>query len=613
MTDLKHIREIAENVGLGNIAKEIDAIDYRSKQENATLILPLVGEFSSGKTTLINALTDSKKLETATKPTTATIYEVHFGCDSCHAKVLNESNKVIEFNDISDLKNDALGDATVVTVFDTSNKVPASTILVDTPGLSSPDPKHKQTLVDFLPKSDAILLVSDINQQLTRSCIEFVKTMTLSKRPIYLVLTKSDTKSSTELFKVKDYILNNIDIKFQGVAFVSAANGELSELYKLFDSIQKDKNNILKQVNEQRIKNCVSIIIKRIDELLNSSGNDKEADSAIQKQKHELDTLKRNIENLADSMREDISSTERDTVRRFDDTIFDRLDTLAANKSANFDAEAVSIINCTSSLLFNDYKMNVQEVLRSKVNERAGTDQSIDLHSLAELDLSKIGLSGFSYNLNLNEMGHEYDGMIANGVKVAAVAAAAVAIVAAAPVAGTAAAGTTAAGTTAAGAAAEGAATYGLGDLAIDAILYHQLSKEENENEEQNLQLQQLTNNKPQLPQSQYVQQSPPKKGIVEGIVGSITDKTMGKPQRRRAIHDYIDGTLLPEFKIQLQNISNSLINFVRNTLNKEAEANLQSMTKVLDELIAERKNKKEAYQKRINDLVNYKIELQNI
>ena len=609
MTDLKHIREIAENVGLSNIAKEIDAIDYRSKQEKAALILPLVGEFSSGKTTLINALTDSKKLETATKPTTATIYEVHFGCDSCHAKVLNESNEVIEFNDISDLKNDALGDATVVTVFDTSNKVPASTILVDTPGLSSPDPKHKQTLVDFLPKSDAILLVSDINQQLTRSCIEFVKTMSLSKRPIYLVLTKSDTKSSTELYKVKDYILNNIDIKFQGVAFVSAANGELSELYKLFDSIQKDKNNILKQVNEQRIKNCVSIIIKRIDELLNSSGNDKEADSAIQKQKHELDTLKRNIENLADSMREDISSTERDTVRRFDDTVFDRLDTLAANKSANFDAEAVSIINCTSSLLFNDYKMNVQELLRSKVNERVGTDQSIDLHSLAELELSKIGLSGFSYNLNLNEMGHEYDGMIANGVKVAAVAAAAVAIVAAAPVAGTAVAGTTAAGTT----AAEGAATYGLVDIAGDVFNYYQNSKEADVNKQQAQQIQQLMQNTPQPPQTQTVQQAPPKKGIVEGIVGSITDKTMGKPQRRRAIHDYIDGTLLPEFKIQLQNISNSLINFVRNTLNKEAEANLQSMTKVLDELIAERKNKKEAYQKRINDLLNYKIELQNI
>lgn len=621
MKDLKTIHDIAENVGLHNIAAEITAIEMRSNQENASLILPLVGEFSSGKTTLINALTDCKKLETATKPTTATIYEVHFGCESCYAKVLNELNETIEVNDISNLKNDALRDAKVVTVFDTSTKVPSSTILVDTPGLSSPDPKHKQTLVDFLPKADAVLLVSDINQQMTRSMTEFVKTMTLSKRPIFLVLTKSDTKSAAEVLAAKKYILDNIPIKFQGVACVSASKDDLTELYSIFETIQKDKNDILKLVNEQRVQNCITVILRRIDELLNSSSNDKDAENAIQKQKHELDKLKRNIDNLVESMHDDISSSERDIVRRFDDTIFDRLDTLAANRSANFDAEAVSIINCTSSLLFNDYKMNIQEMLKAKVNERQGTDHSINLHSLASLDLSNISLKGFSYNLDLNSMGHEYDGLIATGVKVAAVVAIVAGAAMAAPAAGVAGGSTAAAGAaegaTAAAGVAEGAtATYGLGDLAIDAMLYHQncqLSKVVNEDKEQEIQLQQLPQDVSQLPQNQNVQQPAPQKGIVESIVGHFTDSTMGKPQRRRAIHDYIDGTLLPEFKLQLNGISNSLVNFIRTVLNKEAEENLQSMTKALEELVEERKNKKEAFQKRINELNNYKTLLQNI
>lgn len=615
MKDLKTIHDIAENIGLNNIAAEITAIEMRSNQENARLILPLVGEFSSGKTTLINALTDCKKLETATKPTTATIYEVHFGSESCHAKVLNEQNETIEVNDISSLKNEALCDAKVVTVFDTSTKVPSSTILVDTPGLSSPDPKHKQTLVDFLPKADAVLLVSDINQQVTRSMTEFVKTMTLSKRPIYMVLTKSDTKSATEVSAAKKYILDNIPIKFQGVACVSASNNDLTELYSIFETIQKDKNAILKLVNEQRVQNCISVILSRIEELLNSSSNDKDAENAIQKQKHELDKLKRNIDNLVESMRDDIFSSERDIVRRFDDTIFDRLDTLAANKSANFDAEAVSIINCTSSLLFNDYKMNIQEMLKAKVNEREGTDHSINLHSLSSLDLSNISLKGFSYNLDLNSMGHEYDGIIATGVTVAAVVAvAAVAAPAVGAVGGsTAVAGAAEGATAVAGAAESASAAYGLGDFAIDALLYHQLSKIDDENKEQNKQLQQLPQDVPQLPQNQNAQQPAPQKGIVENIVGHFTDSAMGKPQRRRAIHDYIDGTLLPEFKIQLNGISNSLVNFIRTALNKEAEENLQSMTKAMEELIEERKNKKEAFQKRISELNNYKTILQNI
>lgn len=151
--NLGKLIEIANYLGLQEIETEIDAIKKRTLQENASIVLPLVGEFSSGKTTLINALTDSKKLETATKPTTATIYEVHFGCESCCAKVVAENGNIQDVNDIADLKNETLADASVVTVFDTSNRVPSTTILVDTPGLSSPDPKHKQTLVSFFAKS----------------------------------------------------------------------------------------------------------------------------------------------------------------------------------------------------------------------------------------------------------------------------------------------------------------------------------------------------------------------------------------------------------------------------------------------------------------------------
>ncbi|MBQ3771368.1 MAG: dynamin family protein, partial [Bacteroidaceae bacterium] len=191
MKDIEKISCIAEYLQLDNVVEELKAIDFRSKQENANLILPLVGEFSSGKTTLINALTDCKKLETATKPTTATIYEVHFGCNTCRADVVDENGNIRGVEDIASLKNEELTEAQVVTVFDTSKRVPSNTILVDTPGLSSPDPKHKQMLVNFLPQADGIMLVTDINQQITRSLTDFIETMKLSKRPIYLILTKA--------------------------------------------------------------------------------------------------------------------------------------------------------------------------------------------------------------------------------------------------------------------------------------------------------------------------------------------------------------------------------------------------------------------------------------
>ena len=106
MENLGKLIEIANAINAKDLEKDLFKIKERSLQTNADLIFPLVGEFSSGKTTLVNALTDSKKLETATKPTTATIYRLHFGCDHCYANVLNSDGTIQEYQDIADLKNE---------------------------------------------------------------------------------------------------------------------------------------------------------------------------------------------------------------------------------------------------------------------------------------------------------------------------------------------------------------------------------------------------------------------------------------------------------------------------------------------------------------------------
>lgn len=104
MKEILTLLNIAKDLGFNNIVADLNRIEEKSSNANCPLILPLVGEFSSGKTTLINALTDSKKLETATKPTTATIYEVHFGSSECYANVLTEGGENVKITNLSELK-----------------------------------------------------------------------------------------------------------------------------------------------------------------------------------------------------------------------------------------------------------------------------------------------------------------------------------------------------------------------------------------------------------------------------------------------------------------------------------------------------------------------------
>ena len=610
--ELQKMTTIAQSLGFNDLMAELNVLAQRQEQENCPLILPLVGEFSSGKTTLINALTDSKKLETATKPTTATIYQIHFGSESCHATVCYEDGKQIEVKDIAELKNDAINDAAIVDVYDTSNKVPSTTILVDTPGLSSSDPRHKQTLVDFLPQADAILLVSDINQQITRSITDFIKTMSLAKRQIFLVLTKSDTKSASDLIAAKEYISKNTEIPLAQVACVSAIKNDMSELYDLFDSIQKSKGDILQKVNEQRLSNIAKEMLGRIDRLMSASSSDKETDEAIHEQQHSLDKLNRNIDRLISDLRSDINDIETSISREFEDKVFDSLDTIVAGNSNDFDSEAISTINSLSSLLFSDYKVQVQKRLREKAESRSQSDDAVNLRSISELDMSSYAINGLSYNLNLNTIGHEKDGAIANGLKVAAAVAAVATVASAAPTALGAATGAASGAGATAGAAASSASALGAADLVLDAgtILYarSKLSKMERMAKFAGQASEHLT--KINDSDHKFGEQMGASKGMVESLVGFVTENMCSKPQRRRAIINYIDGTLAPQFKSELSQISNALTQAISDILHQEASTSAEQMVSALNELKSARTAKEAEFKERMAKLKDYKREL---
>ena len=617
MEHIDFLKEVAQELGQQNILNSLNAIQERASQQNANLLIPLVGEFSSGKTTLLNALTDSKKLETATKPTTATIYEIHFGCNKCEANVVLSDGQVAHLDDLGELKNDQLSDAQIVTVFDTSTKVPSSTILVDTPGLSSPVVKHRQVLVDFLPSADAILLVVDINQQVTRSLTDFIDMIKLSKRPVYIVLTKSDTKSVSEIEAAKQYIADNCKLPVQQVVVVSAAKDNMSELYDLLETIQKSKNEILAKVDGQRIKDLAQILVKYVDEMLTASSSDENLDMEIRRQQLDLDKIKRNINRLIDSMASDICEDGTKISRRFEDSMYEKLGALVAGGSANMDNDALSVINNTASLLLSEYKNNIMGILKSKVQSAQGSDSEIPVESLMSIDLSEIQISGLNYNLDLNSMGHEYDGMIKTGViAVAAVATVAAAVAtagaagAAAGAAGTAGAAAGTAGT--AGAAGTVATTVAASkavdiiDTATDvgSIIYtRKMMKRIAKTEEFAGKA---------IDKYNKIEKAD-EKGILSSMVGFATERLLSKPQRVRAVRNYVDGTLAPEFKSQMENLSQSVVNMVRGSLQNDASEMIAQKTAMLNELKEQCSEHNAEFARRKETLKQYKEKLSTI
>lgn len=555
--DANRLLEIANELGFENVVSELQPICERSNTEECTLLLPLVGLFSAGKTTLLNALTESNALETGIEPTTATIYELHFGCDHSYAKIYYPNGTSQDIDDIATLNNKQLSNATVVNIYDTSKKVPKSIILVDTPGLSSPDIKHKQVLMDFVPNADGVLLVMDVNQQLTKALSDFVKDVSLTNRPVYMVLTYCDTKTEEDVALAKKNIIDSAIVPFQDIVTVSAKTGDIQQLYNLFNDIQKNKLDIIRNADASRIKIIASKLISMIDALLQVRKEDTESER-LENLERELNQINRKVDKLLDDTLGDIEKAEKEAIRTFEDIMYEKLDSIAANRSTNHDVEAQSAIGSTSSMVCSNFQQNVRKTLLNAIT--SGNDVE-----LTEIDTSWMQLDDLSYNLNLGEMGHQYDSIIASGIKIAATV----------------------------GAAAVGASSAGAGGMfdaadTVSDVLYDGDSVG-----------------------SQLMKSSGNSSGLAS-IVGLVTDQTMGKPQRRRAIHNYLDGELMPQFSQAIQAMSEKARNDFRQQVIHNTSEKTRNLKVAIETLENERKINAEAYNERMNTLKELKKEITN-
>ena len=275
---------------------------------------------------------------------------------------------------------------------------------------------------------------------------------------------------------------------------------------------------------------------------------------------------------------------------------------MAAGKSDNFDSAAISLINNTSSLLLNEYKNNIKKALRKQAEQSRGTEDDVSLHAFADVDMSELSISEISYNLDLNSAGHQYDSVISTVTKLAV---AATAVTTLALTAGRAAIG----GSSLVRTATKTGTVIDVADTVSDVASIAS-NRKTARRVEQAISYANKANtqySKIDSYNQQFGQNIGSKKGIVESMVGLATDKLIGKPQRKKAIHNYMDDILLPELKNEIERISEELIVRISNILHKEAESSMQQKSDALKTLKSERAEKMEVFNQRISQLKDYK------
>lgn len=211
---------LESSVGAQWPSRDDDLATLRAARERLSrrYALAVVGEFSSGKSYLLNALLGKVDyddrgriagvLATDINPSTATITELEYGVpESAYAKYPSGRTERIPLDRLSRFvavgKDDAPGalhDATsddeagpsfVVVALD-SAFLRGGFVVADTPGLASLNAAHRRATLAYLPRADAVLYLIDTQQPLSEGDASFLGLIGEHVRTIFIVQTKID-------------------------------------------------------------------------------------------------------------------------------------------------------------------------------------------------------------------------------------------------------------------------------------------------------------------------------------------------------------------------------------------------------------------------------------
>ncbi len=150
---------------------------------NHPFLMVMVGPFSSGKSSIINALLGEEVLQVGPVPTTDHIAILRHGPDVQHSRS---------------------GD--VETIFH-PNPLLENLSLVDTPGLESVFRKHEEITRRFLHRADVVLLVMLATQVLSASNLEHFQELKAYGKRVVIVVNQIDVLDEAEREQVREFVL----------------------------------------------------------------------------------------------------------------------------------------------------------------------------------------------------------------------------------------------------------------------------------------------------------------------------------------------------------------------------------------------------------------------
>lgn len=197
-------QQMKQEETLASVAKHLTAV------ENAPTTLLVCGEFKRGKSTFINALLGEHLCATDTDICTSVVTTIRYGTAKKARRFYGDlSNPKAEEVDFDDVESYTVGTAQEIgNTFLVELELPIESLkggltVIDTPGVGGLDPRHAMITNAFLPKADVVCFMTDCNEPLTTTELDFYKKVSQYARHTAVIVNKADLKPADDVEQIR--------------------------------------------------------------------------------------------------------------------------------------------------------------------------------------------------------------------------------------------------------------------------------------------------------------------------------------------------------------------------------------------------------------------------
>ncbi len=354
------------------------------------LVIPVVGNFSAGKSMLLNRFLEKSVLPTGITPETSLATELHYSVDERIEAFSNNDEKAesFELNEQSfEVIKENAPKYSYLKVYlnNEALKNSAPLVFVDMPGFDSPISSHTHAILEYLERGvHFVILTSAEEGALTKRMVRELKNLLEFDKGLSFILSKTNLRTPSQVEEISHYIQDQIQDHLDLTTHLIYSNEDNNALLEVADKIDAEK--LFSALYLKRLKSLNSRLQNSLKSVIESFDYSKEkALEEIKALDLGVKDIEKTYEKLRANLEEEYSSVAvGSVVKKVIEDVRDQKPYLASltNKPNELNSEIESI---TQQSLIKNAKLEIE-----KINLSFSKDFHAEFESLNKLssDLS---------------------------------------------------------------------------------------------------------------------------------------------------------------------------------------------------------------------------------